>query len=81
MSSGFPTRSDTNQAVQKRDTGSKFQISQAAGFTIYVAKTMALISCSVTVQLICFFVFAFAKCRFSDDAAQFTSLRDVSVIR
>ena len=33
----------------------------------YVAKTKALISCVVTAQLI--FVFAFAKSRFSHDAA------------
>ena len=39
--------------------------------TIYVAKTKALISCPVTVavtaQLICAFVFAYAKSRFSHD--------------
>ena len=29
--------------------------------TIYVAKTKALISCAVTAQLICAFVFAYAK--------------------
>ena len=29
-----------------------------------VAKTKTLISCAVTVQLICTFVFAYAKCRF-----------------
>ena len=38
-------------------------------FTIYVAKTKALISCAVTVQLFCPFVFAYVKCRFSHDAA------------
>ena len=32
-------------------------------------KTKALISCVVTVQLICAFVFAYAKSRFSNDAA------------
>ena len=37
---------------------------------IYVAKTKALISCTVTAQLICTFVFAYAKSRFSHDAAQ-----------
>ena len=31
-------------------------------------KTKALISCTVTVQLICAFVFAYAKSRFSHDA-------------
>ena len=37
--------------------------------TIYVAKTKALISFAVTAKLICVFVFAYAKCRFSHDAA------------
>ena len=39
-------------------------------FTIYVAKTKPLSSCAVTTQLICVFVFAYAKSRFSPDAAQ-----------
>ena len=38
--------------------------------TIYVAKNTELISCAVTEQLICAFVFAYAKRMFSDDAAQ-----------
>ena len=33
-------------------------------------KTKALISCAVTAQLICVFVFAYAKSRFSHDTAQ-----------
>ena len=33
-------------------------------------KTKALISFAVTMKLICFFVFAYAKSRFSHDAAQ-----------
>ena len=36
---------------------------------MYVAKTKPLISCAVTVQLICAFVFAYAKSRFSHDLA------------
>ena len=39
-------------------------------FTIRVAKTKALISFAVTAKLICVFVFAYAKSRFSHDAAQ-----------
>ena len=35
----------------------------------YVAKTKKLISCAVTAQLICVFVFAFAKNWFSYDVA------------
>ena len=38
-------------------------------YAIYGAKTKALISCAVTVQLICVFVFAYAKSRFSHDVA------------
>ena len=37
--------------------------------TFYVVKTKALISCKVTAQLICAFVFAYAKIRFSHDVA------------
>ena len=38
--------------------------------TISVAKTKALISCAVTAQLICVFVFAYVDCWFSGVAAQ-----------
>ena len=38
-------------------------------FTIYVAKTKALISFVCTAKLICVFVFAYAKRWFSHDAA------------
>ena len=41
------------------------------GHTNCVAKTKALISFAVTVKLICVFVFAYAKCWFSHDAAHF----------
>ena len=41
-------------------------------FSMYVAKTKVLISCAVTLQLICTFVFEFAKFRFSHDAAHMT---------
>ena len=37
--------------------------------TIRVAKTKALISFAVTAKLICVFVFAYAKSRFSHDEA------------
>ena len=36
---------------------------------IRVAKTKALISCTVTAQLICVFVFAYAKSQFSHNEA------------
>ena len=38
--------------------------------TISVAKTKALISFAVTAKLICVFVFAYAKSRFSHNEAQ-----------
>ena len=37
--------------------------------TLCVAKTKALISCAVTAQLICAFVFAYADCWFSNAVA------------
>ena len=40
------------------------------GLSIYVAKTKVLISSVFTVQLICAFVFAYAKSMFSHDMAQ-----------
>ena len=40
---------------------------------MYVAKTKALISFAATAKLICVFVFAYAKCWFSHDAAQMIS--------
>ena len=39
---------------------------------MYVAKTKALISFAVTAKLICVFDFAYAKSRFSHDAAHFS---------
>ena len=53
-SSGFPTRSDTNQAVQSQNL--------AKGFKFRIKKVAA--------QLICAFVFAYAKNRFTHDATQ-----------
>ena len=49
--------------------------------TIHVAKTKALISFAVTAKLICVFVFAYAKSRFSHDEVQILSaffVRNVS---
>ena len=47
----------------------KFGLMKKRDFTICESKTKALISCAVTAQLICAFVFAYADCWFSDDAA------------
>ena len=65
LSSEFPTRSDTNQAVQSQRMarGWKFRYRKKRDWTICIAKTKALISCA-TAQLICVFVFACAKSRF-----------------
>ena len=41
--------------------------------TIYIAKTKALINCSVNVQLICAFGFGYAKGRIFHDVAQMTT--------
>ena len=46
-------------------------------FTMYVAKTKALISCVATTQLIYAFVFTYAKNRFSHDAAHLIVLENL----
>ena len=75
LSSGFPTTSNTHRAVQpqKMARGLTCEIQKVEGCTIYVAKTKALIIAPV--QLICAFVFAYAKSRFSHDVAQITDLQ------
>ena len=52
----------------------EFRILEVEDCTKYVAKTKALISCAVIAQLICTFVFAYAKSRFSHDAAHIFQL-------
>ena len=70
-SSGFPTRSDPNQAVQPHKTarGLKFRIKIEEGLYYPYSENKALISFAITAKLICVFVFAYAKSRFSHDAA------------
>ena len=46
--------------------------------TIFVVKTTALISYTVTAKLICAFVFAYAKSRFFHGAAHVNSIDSVS---
>ena len=69
----FPvaTRSETNQPSQSQKIacGLKFQNIEVEGL-YYVVKTKVLISFAATEQLICTFVFANAKNRFSQDMAQ-----------
>ena len=69
------------QAYKENLVSLKFGFRKSRDCTIYVSNTKALISCVVTAQLICAFVFAYAYNLFSHDAAQFTinrSLRSVS---
>ena len=63
--------SDTNKAEQpqKMARGLKFWISEVEEL-YHVVKTKTLIICTVTMQLICAFVFAFATSRIARDAAQ-----------
>ena len=65
------TRSDTNQAVQLLEIARdlKFVFRKKRYCTSQLAKTKALISFEVTAKLICVFVYAYAKCWFSHDAA------------
>ena len=62
----FPTRSDTNRAVQSLNMvrGLKFGFRKQRDCTFYVAKTKVLISCAVTAQLICVFVLHLQKAGF-----------------
>ena len=70
----FPTRSDTNRAVQaqKMVGVGNFGFRKQRNCTIHVAKTKAL--SAVTAKLICDFVFAYADCWFSHSAAHMISL-------
>ena len=68
----FPTWSNTNQAVQlqRMARSLKFRIYEVEGLYYSCSeKTKALISFVVNAKLICVFVFAYAKSRFSHDAA------------
>ena len=65
----------SDQVRQKPDwivrvEASNFGFRKKRGFTIGVAKTKALVSFAVTAKLICVFVFAYAKSRFSHNEAQ-----------
>ena len=46
--------------------------------TIRIAKTKVLISFAVTAKLICVFVFAYAKSRFSHDEAHMLTATNIS---
>ena len=72
-SSGFPTRSATNRAVlsQKMARGLKFRIYEVEELYYPCSENKGADRCVVTVQLICVFVFAYAKKRFSHNEAHF----------
>ena len=48
------------------------------GCTIYVVETKVLISCTVTAELICVFVFMYAKNRFKSKQLLFNCCSDLS---
>ena len=57
-----PTRSDINRTVQSKKIVRGYKIlTKEVEQLYYVAKTMVLISCAVTAQLICAFVFHICK--------------------
>ena len=64
----------TNRAVQpqKMTRGLKFRIYVEEGLYYPYSENKALISCAVTAQLICVFVFAYAKSRVSNNEAHLT---------
>ena len=69
---GSPTSPGIERPVQSLKQSRSLTLKRNC--TIRVAKTKSLISCAVTAQLICAFVFAKAKIRFSRDATQMTVL-------
>ena len=75
LSLGFPTRSDTNRAVQpqRMATGWKFPIYVVEGLYYLCSENKGAVSFMVTTKLICAFDFAYAEERFSHDTAQITS--------
>ena len=68
----FPTRSNTNLAVlpQMMARGFNVQISKVEGLYYLCSGNKGQISCALTAQLVCTFVFTYAKNRFSHGAAQ-----------
>ena len=72
----FPNRSDTNQAVQsqKQARSLKFRIEVEEELYYPSSKPKALISFTVTANLICVFVFAYVDCWFSHEAAHLMAI-------
>ena len=65
---------------QKMARGLKFLIQEEEGLYYLRSENKALISLAVNVQLMCVFVFAYAKSRFSHDRAEFNEKRFVDFI-
>ena len=67
----FLNRSDTTGLYKRRSwlAAGNFGFRTYRNCTIRAAKTKALISFAVTAKLICVFVFAYADCWFSHEAA------------
>ena len=59
---------------------SNFDFRKYRGCTIYVAKTKALISFAVAAKLICVFVFAYTKSRFSHNEAHMILISIVNIM-
>ena len=71
-----PNRYDTNQTVQPQQLArSLISDIERRHHTIDGAKTRALISCAVTAQLICVFVFAYADPWFSGAGAHLLTMK------
>ena len=64
-----PTQTGLCTHIRWLETGN-FGFKKKRNCTIRVAKTKTLISFTVTVKLICVFVFAYADCWFSHEGAQ-----------
>ena len=64
---------------RRRLEACNFRFRKKRDYTIYVAKTKALISFAVTAKLICVFVFAYVKSRFSHDEAHIFSDRHLKI--
>ena len=74
----FPTRSDTNRTVQpqKMTRGLKFRIKVVERLYYPYSENKGADQLSVTAQLICVFVLAYAKSRFSYNEAQMIPLKE-----
>ena len=70
---GFQPGQTQTVQQQKIAKGLKFQTLKDLEGLYYLAKTNTMISFAVTAKLICVFVFAFAKIRFSHEAAHIFS--------